>query len=75
MIITEWEGWEYAGSENESYLVSDKFDDSENSTSAELRRTRMGLSCQIVGAARMQKGICILTTYNCSFDSVAVPDA
>ena len=75
VIITSWESWDDLGSDNESYLVSDKFDDSRTPSSAELWRTRMGISCEIVGAARMQRGIYILTTNNCSLDGGDVPDA
>jgi hypothetical protein len=62
-----------AGAENDSYLVSDKFDDSSNVVAAERWRSRMGLDCPIA-TARMQKGIYIVTTYECPFDGAAVPN-
>lgn len=71
-IITSWDSWGMAGSENDSYLVSDKQDDSSNVTSAERWRVRMGLNCPIVATARMRKGIYIVTTYQCPLDAVVV---
>lgn len=73
-IITGWDSWGMAGSENDSYLVSDRFDDSSSVASAEQWRTRMGLDCPVAATARMQKGIYIVTTYECPIDSVAVPN-
>lgn len=71
-IIAGWDSLGMAGSGNDSYLVSDRFDDSATAISAERWRTRMGLDCPIAATARMQKGIYIVTTYNCPFDGVAV---
>lgn len=71
-IITGWDSWGMAGSENDSYLISDKLDDSSNVASAERWRVRMGLDCPIVDTARMRKGIYIVTTYECPLDAVVV---
>jgi hypothetical protein len=73
-VITGWDSWGMAGSENDSYLISDKFDDSSTVASAERWRARMGLNCSITATARMQTGIYIVTTYECPFDGVAVPN-
>lgn len=73
-MITGWDSWGMAGSENDSYLVSDKLDDSSDIAGAERWRTRMRLDCPIAATARMWKGIYIVTTYECPFDGVAVPN-
>jgi hypothetical protein len=71
-IITDWDSWGMAGSENDSYLISDKLDDSSNVASAERWRVRMGLDCPIAATVRMQKNIYIVTTYQCPLDAVVV---
>ena len=72
-VIAGWDSWGLAGSENFSYLVSDRLDDAQDVASAERWRVRMGLDCPIVATARMRKGIYIVTTYNCPFDGIAMP--
>jgi len=73
-VITGWDSWGMAGSENDSYLISDKLDDSSDIAGAERWRIRMGLGCPIAATARMWKGVFIVTTYGCPFDGVAVPN-
>jgi hypothetical protein len=73
-ILLGWDSWGMAGMENDSYIVSDKFDHSSTVESAERWRKRMELDCPIAATKRMQKGIYLVTTYNCPFDGVAIPN-
>ena len=73
-VIAGWDSWGMAGSEDFSYLVSDRLDDGQDVASAGRWRVRMDLDCPIVATARMRKGIYIVMTYNCPFDGIAIPD-
>lgn len=64
-IITEWSSWSIASSSKSSYLISDKFDNSSSAVTVQKWRSRMGLDCPIATTVRMQKGIYIVTIYNC----------
>ncbi len=64
-IILDWESWGWAGSENDSYLVSNPNDDlAESEATAEWLR-HVGSSCEIVALKRLRRGIYIVTTYEC----------
>ena len=66
-VIQHWDGWGFAGMENDSYLVSDP-DDSITGLEAANRWVRdHDLTCDVVAAQRMRRGFYILTTYNCGF--------
>jgi hypothetical protein len=73
-IITGWDGWGMAGSENDSYLIADVRDDSATRASAERWRKRMRLECPIVATQKMARRLYIVTTYECPFDGIPVPD-
>jgi hypothetical protein len=66
-IITHWDGWGMAGSENDSYLVSNPDDSIGNSADkATMWAKRLKADCDIADATRLKNGLYILTTYNCS---------
>ena len=73
-IIAQWDSWGFAGIENDSYLISDRLDDTSDAASAERWRVRMGLDCSIVSAVRMGKGIYIVTTADCPFQTRRHPN-
>jgi hypothetical protein len=66
-VIQHWDGWGFAGMENDSYLVSDP-DDSIAGLKAANRWARdHHLACEVVAVQKVWRSFYILTTYNCEF--------
>jgi hypothetical protein len=64
-IILDWESWGMAGSENDSYLVSNPDDNlGEPNTAARWLR-HIGSSCEMSDTKRLARGLYVVTTYNC----------
>jgi hypothetical protein len=67
-IIVIWDGWGFAGIENDSFLVSDPDDSIGSSTESAARwakRIKSDCGEAVVGVVRLKRGLYILTTYNC----------
>jgi hypothetical protein len=73
-IVTGLDDWGMAGSSNFSYLISDTSDPPATLVSAERWRKRMRLDCEIVRSQKMWPRLYIVTTFNCPFDGIAVPE-
>lgn len=64
-IISDWDSWGMAGSENDSYLVSSSGDNLTKRGPASEFLRRIGSTCEIVASKRLHRGVYIVTTYNC----------
>jgi hypothetical protein len=73
-VVMGWEDWGMAGSSNFSYLISDTSDSPATLVAAEQWRKRMRLDCEIVRSQKMWPRLYIVTTFNCPFDGIAVPE-
>jgi hypothetical protein len=67
-IIAAWDRWGMAGSENDSYLVSDTSDAISTMDAASSWARNNHTDCPIVDAKRMMRGLYIITTYNCPLE-------
>ena len=66
-VITLWDGWGFAGNENDSFLVRSVEDRLTSLDAANAWAQRQGSSCEIVRTERVWRQIYVLTTYNCGF--------
>ena len=73
-ILLGWDSWGMTGSENDSYLVSARTDRLTSPTEADQWRQRLKKECPIAAAQWMWPHLYLVTTYNCPFDGVALPD-
>ena len=62
-VFKHWNSWGMAGNGNDSYLASDSTDTLSRPWAKAHR-----LGCEIVAVQRMDRGIYILTTYDCLLD-------
>jgi hypothetical protein len=68
-VVRHWDGWGFAGLENDSYLVSDAGDSIADLAAANRWAQNRNLDCEIVATQRMWRGFYILTTANCAFQT------
>lgn len=73
-ILLGWDSWGMAGSENDSYLVSARSARLTSPTEADQWRRALKQECPIAAAHWMWPHLYLVTTYNCPFDDVAMPD-
>lgn len=69
-VFKHWDSWGWVGGSNDSYLASD----TTGSLSTPAKRDQWAkihhLGCDLVDARRMEKGIYVVTTSECTIDSV-----
>ncbi len=63
-----WDSWGMAGMENDSYLISDHADSLTDAHVASRWTHRHHYNCDVASVVRMQRGLYILTTYNCPLE-------
>jgi hypothetical protein len=73
-ILLGWDSWGMAGSENDSYLVSARTDRLTSLPEADRWREKLKQECPVAAAQWMWPHLYLVTTYNCPFDGVALPD-
>lgn len=64
-IIMTWDSWGMAGSENDSYLVSNPSDSISDAGAATRWLHRIQPLCNAADVERMLPGVYIVTTFNC----------
>ena len=64
-IIIPWDSWGMAGTDNDSYLVSNPDDSISDLRAASTWVRRIQPDCSAADVLRMRRGLYIITTYNC----------
>ena len=67
-IISVWDGWGFAGMENDSYLIADNGKTLSSANEATEWVKRWKSPCVIVELLEIRRGLFIFTTANCGLD-------